>query len=146
MTFGRQKQILKKRVVEEFFKDIHEDYLTLRAEKRLLAAPYFWSIAFTVFEVLLFMTTFWALGTNVNPAAILIAFGLAAGVSTFMATPGGAGAYELVMAGFLVATGVPQEVAIAGTVLTRVILLLGTIIFGYIFYQDALVRHGKPEH
>ncbi len=146
LTFSRHKNVLKKRVVQEFFDDIHEDYLTLRAEKKLLFAPYWWGIAFTFFEVLLFMTTFWALGTNVNPAAILIAFGLAAGVSTFMATPGGAGAYELVMASFLVATGVPQEVAIAGTVLTRVILLLGTIVFGYIFYQDALVRHGKPQH
>jgi uncharacterized membrane protein YbhN (UPF0104 family) len=49
------------------------------------------------------------------------------------------------MASFLVATGVPKDIAIAGTVLTRVILLLGTIVFGYIFYQDALVRYGKPK-
>lgn len=144
LTLGRKKKLVEAAAVEEFFTDIHEDYLTVRAEKKLLRAPYLWSIAFTIFEVLLFMSTFWALGANVNPAAILIAFGLAAGASTFVATPGGAGAYEVVMASFLVATGVPQGLAIAGTVLTRVILLLGTILFGYVFYQDALVRYGKP--
>ena len=145
VSFGKKKSPVKLAVIIEFFKDIHDDYIAVRAEKRLLWGPFWWGIGFTVFEVLLFLTTFWALGHNVNPAAILIAFGLAAGASTFMATPGGAGAYEIVMASFLVATGVPKDIAIAGTVLTRVILLLGTIVFGYIFYQDALVRYGKPK-
>ena len=145
VTFGKKRSVVRRKTVVEFFEEIHKDYLTVRREKRLLWGPYWWGIAFVVFDVLLFLTSFWALGVNVNPAAVLIGFGLAAGVSSFVATPGGAGAYEVVMAGFLVAAGVPHGVAIAGTVLTRVILLLGTILFGYVFYQDALVRYGKPK-
>lgn len=145
LTFGKKHQLVQRKKIVHFFEEIHEDYLTIRREKKLLKGPYVWGLAFVIFDVLLFMTTFWALGVNVNPAAVLIGFGLAAAISAFVATPGGAGAYEIVMAGFLVAAGVPQEVAIAGTVLTRVILLLGTIVFGYVFYQDALVRYGKPK-
>lgn len=144
VTFGKVRSVVKERKAVEFFEEIHKDYLSVRTEKSLLRGPYFWGLAFTIFDALLFMTTFWALGVNVNPASVLIGFGLSAAVSSFVATPGGAGAYEVVMASFLVATGVPDTVAIAGVVLTRVILLLGTIIFGYVFYQDALVRYGKP--
>ena len=45
---------------------------------------------------------------------------------------------------FLSMTGVAPDVAIAGIILTRVILLTGTIVFGYIFYQHALLKYGKP--
>ena len=60
-------------------------------------------------------------------------------------TPGGAGVYEAIMIVFLSMTGVAPDVAIAGIVLTRVILLAGTIIFGYIFYQHALIKYGRPD-
>ena len=42
-------------------------------------------------------------------------------------------------------TGVAPDVAIAGIVLTRVILLTGTIVFGYMFYQHALIKYGRPD-
>jgi len=145
ITFGKHKRILQLQTVVDFFEEINKDYRIILREKKLLRGPYVWGLAFNVFEVLLFMTAFWALGASVNPAAVLIAYGLASGASFFVATPGGAGAYEVVMAAFLVAAGVDNKVAIAGTVLTRVILLLGTIIVGYVFYQDALVRYGKTK-
>jgi len=63
----------------------------------------------------------------------------------FVITPGGAGAYEAIMVGFLALAGLDQGTAIAGIVLTRVILLLGTIGLGYLFYQHALIKYGKPK-
>ena len=45
---------------------------------------------------------------------------------------------------FLSMTGTPPDIAIAGIILTRVILLMGTIVLGYIFYQHALIKYGKP--
>jgi hypothetical protein len=38
---------------------------------------------------------------------------------------------------------VPPDVAIAGTLLARVTLVLGTIIFGYVFYQLTVLKYGK---
>lgn len=59
-----------------------------------------------------------------------------------MVTPGGAGLYEAIMVSFLAAAGIAPQLSIAGIVLTRVILMLGTILTGYVFYQQAITRHG----
>ena len=100
---------------------------------------------FTVLEAGLFYITFLALGEVLNPAPILIAYGVALVAAFFVITPGGAGAYEAIMVAFLAVAGLSQGVAIAGVVLTRVIVLIGTIVFGYYFYQRALIKYGKPE-
>ena len=47
------------------------------------------------------------------------------------------------MVAFLAASGVTPEVAIAGTLLARVTLLSGTILFGYVFYQLTVIKYGK---
>jgi hypothetical protein len=47
------------------------------------------------------------------------------------------------MIAFLASTGIPTEVAIAGTLLARVLLMLGTILFGYVFYQLTILKYGK---
>lgn len=142
-TFGRRKRFLGRAKVEAFFREMHDDYLALRQDKRVLVKPLIWSIVFTLADAGLFLITFWALGEPVNPAPVLIAYGVAAVAGFFVVTPGGAGAYEAIMVAFLAVAGLSQGIAIAGIVLTRVILLLGTIVLGYVFYQMALVRYGK---
>lgn len=143
VSFGRRGQLLGIESVTKFFDELHRDYLALRRDRGILVKPFLWGLVFTIGDVALFMITFWALGVSVNPAIILIAYGLAALAGFFMVTPGGAGAYEAIMVSFLAIAGVPGGVAIAGILLTRVILLLGTIIFGYVFYQHALIKYGK---
>lgn len=145
VTFGKYKKVLDGDKVGKFFDEIHQDYMALRHERHVLVKPFIWGLLFTISDVALFMITFWALGVVVNPAIILIAYGLAAMAGFFMVTPGGAGAYEAIMVSFLALAGVAGSVAIAGIVLTRVILLMGTIIFGYVFYQHALLKYGKAE-
>jgi uncharacterized membrane protein YbhN (UPF0104 family) len=61
----------------------------------------------------------------------------------FVVTPGGAGAYEAIMVAFLAIAGLDQGTSIAGILLTRVIILLGTIGFGYLFYQHAILKYGR---
>ena len=145
LTFGRKKTIMKRGTVEAFFQEMHDDYLLLKNDKRVLRKPLMWALIFTIADAGLFVITFWALGVPVNPAPVLIAYGVAALAGFFVATPGGAGAYEAIMVAFLAIAGLSQGTAIAGIVLTRVILLLGTIALGYLFYQMALIRYGKRE-
>ena len=143
-TFGRVSQkIASSEPLEMFFEDIRQDYYYIRKHLRVLIVPLLWGIAFTLFEVAMFYATFFALGHPINPATLAIAWGLAGAAGLLMVTPGGAGIYELVMVGFLTATGVDPRVGIAGIVLTRVLLMVGTILAGYFFYQQALVRYGK---
>lgn len=145
VTFGRKKRGLDLADTKEFFSDMHHDYIELKHDKKLLIKPFWWGMLFTVLEAGLFYITFLALGEVLNPAPILIAYGVALVAAFFVITPGGAGAYEAIMVAFLAVAGLSQGVAIAGVVLTRVIVLIGTIVFGYYFYQRALIKYGKPE-
>ena len=47
------------------------------------------------------------------------------------------------MVGFLSLSGINPEVGIAGIVVTRIILMFGTIAGGYAFYQQAIWQYGK---
>lgn len=143
VSFGRAKKVLKQENVETFFMELERDFDALRRDKKVLVRPILWGVVYTLADVSLFMITFWALGEPVNPAPILIAYGVATSAAFFVVTPGGAGAYEALMVAFLAIAGISQGAAIAGIVLTRVFVLLGTIGLGYLFYQHAIIKYGK---
>lgn len=151
MSWGWRKLLRQKKplpssieaaTIEKFFDELHEDYLSLRHSPRQLKKPFVWGIVFNLAEVALFWVTFWALGTIVNPAPIIIGLGLASLAGIFMFTPGGAGGYEALMILFLTSAGVSAGVAVAGVLLARVVLILLTICTGYLFYHQALKKYG----
>lgn len=143
VTRGKRNDVLKLEVIEGFFEELHQDYLSLRHEKRILIKPFLWALVMNIADVALIAISFMALGYFVNPAILFVAFGISSVASIVSVTPGGAGIYEAIMIAFLASAGVPADVAIAGTLLTRVTLLLGTILFGYFFYQLTIVKYGK---
>lgn len=143
ITHGKQKDIVKLKPVETFFTDLHQDFDEIKSEKKLLFKPFVWSVFANLADVALLFIAFWSLGVIVNPAMLLIGFGIASIVSAISITPGGAGVYEAIMIAFLASAGVEPHLAIAGTLLARVLLMLGTIVFGYVFYQLTIVRYGK---
>ena len=145
VTFGRRRKLVQQDVIENFLDDMHRDFLELRHDKKLLIKPILWGAVYTIGDAGLFMVAFWALGEVFNPAPILIAYGVASVAGFFVLTPGGAGAYEAIMVTFLAFAGIAGGVAIAGILLARVMILLGTIIFGYIFYQHALATYGERD-
>lgn len=142
ITFGKKRKVVSQKRIQHFFDELHDDYVSLSKEKKLLLRPLLWGLVFVAADAFMFSIAFWALGYSVNFAVIIIAYGLAVAAGTFMLTPGGSGAYEAAMVAFLAIAGVTAGAAIAATLLARIILILGTILFGYIFYQDALLRNG----
>lgn len=146
ITFGKKRKLISEDVIDGFLEDLHRDFMELRREKGLLIKPFLWGLVYNIADAGLFILTFWALGEVFNPAPVLIAYGVASIAGFFVLTPGGAGAYEAIMVTFLAFAGIAGGVAIAGVLLTRVILLIGTIIFGYIFYQHALSSHGAKKN
>lgn len=145
VSFGKKQRVLGADATEAFLVDMHEDYLEMNRDRRVLIKPFVWAIVFTCTDIAMFFVAFWALGTIVNPAPILIAYGIATVAGFIVITPGGSGAYEALMVGFLVVAGLTQGTAIAGVVLARAIILVVIIVIGYVFYQDALMRYGKRE-
>ncbi len=145
-TRGKKRQVVKLEIVENFFGDLHQDYLEIRREKKILIKPLLWVIVDHILDVGLILIAFLALGFWVNPAMLFIAFGLSSIVSVFSGTLGGTGVYEAIMVAFLASAGTEPGIAIAGTLLARVILLAGTILFGFVFYQLTLSKYGKAKH
>jgi len=143
VTRGKKTNVVKGKGVLEFFEGLHDDYAAIRRESNILVTPFLWAIIANIFDVMLIWIAFWSLGFPLDAALLFIAFGLASIVSALAATPAGAGVYEAIMVTFLAASGVTPEVAIAGTLLARVVLLTGTVLFGYVFYQLTVMQHGK---
>lgn len=143
VTFDRVAQVASAEKFGTYFDEMHTDFVALRNDKKLLLRPFLWGLLFNSADIGLFLITFWALGHPVNPAPVLIAYGVATTAGFLVITPGGAGAYEAIMVAFLAFAGLEKDTVIAGILLTRVILLLGTIGLGYLFYQRSLIRYGK---
>lgn len=143
LTRGKKQQILKLETVEGFFEEVHQDYLEIRDDKKILIQPLIWAVFTNLADVALLVISFLALGTWINPATLLVAFGISSIASIVSVTPGGAGVYETIMIAFLVSAGIPAEIAIAGTLVARVTLVFGTIISGYLFYQLTILKYGK---
>lgn len=143
VTRGKKRVLLHEKKLTHFFDEMHHDYLELMRDRRILIKPFMWALIFTICEASLFYVTFLALGEVLNPAPVIIAYVLASIAGFIVVTPGGAGAYEAIMVAFLAVAGVSSGTAIAGILLTRVIVLITTIGLGYIFYQHALLKYGK---
>ena len=144
LTRGKKRVLVREEPLVEAMSEMHDDYVELVRNKKLLKRPFWWGVVFIMSDVMLFVIAFWALGTLVNPAPVLIAFGLATLAGFAVVTPGGSGAYEALMVSFLAIAGLTGNVAIAGVLLTRVIVLLVILCVGYVFYQHSIIKYGKP--
>lgn len=143
VTRGKKRVAVHEELFLEFFGGLHDDYLAIRRERKILAAPFVWATIANILDVALLWVSFWALGYTIDAALLFVAFGIASIASAISVTPGGAGVYEAIMVAFLASSGVAPDVAIAGTLLARVTLLGGTIVFGYVFYQLRITKYGK---
>lgn len=143
VTFGKVRRVLTAKSLVIFLDDLHDDFKGLMRDKRILVQPFLWGLLFTITEIAIFWIVFWSLGSPINPAPILIAYGLASLVGILVVTPGGAGVYEAVMVFVLAIAGMSSGQAIAGIVLARAIILFVTIAVGWAFYQQVVIKYGK---
>ena len=120
-------------------------FLELRevvSSPRTLVVPFLWSFLVNIADSSLFIVALLAFGITADPALVFVAYGLATLASIVVVTPNGLGAYELAMVLTLVSGGLPEGETIAAIVLARVVLLLGTIVFGWGFYQHSVITSG----
>lgn len=140
ISHGRKRKFLREEAVAKFFGDLRQDYLEIKRNKKILWKPIFWGSLYSFFELATYWVVAIALGHPEVLPQIMIAEGVASVVGTVMVTPGGMGGYEGAMIAILVATGVDLSVATIMVIVTRACVLLGTIVSGYGFYQQALMK------
>lgn len=139
VTKGRKRVFLREDTVNKFFSDLHEDYLAIKRNKKILAKPIIWGAIYAFLELATYWVVACALGHPEILPQIMIAEGVASVVGTVLVTPGGVGGYEGAMIAIMVATGVDLSTATIVVVVTRITVLLGTIASGWGFYQHALM-------
>ena len=139
LTRGKKRKYLKEDTVTTFFNDLRGDYLEMKHNKRILWKPIIWGAFYSFLELATYWVVACALGHPEILPQIMIAEGVASVVGTVMVTPGGMGGYEAAFVAIMVATGVDLPTATITVVVTRVFVLIGTIVSGYGFYQHALM-------
>lgn len=127
-----------------FFDGLHVELRAILEQPRTLLQPFAWSFVLHICDAGLFWIALASIGLRADPALVFIAYGLATVTSMVVTTPNGVGAYEVVMIGLLVAGGLPNALVVAAITLARAILLVGTIVFGWAFYQHSIARFGRP--
>ena len=140
---GTRAQIVSPGWLVRLADGLHREYRAVALQPRALRAPFAWSFLVHVCDAGLFWIALWAFGVVADPALVFVSYGVATVASMVVTTPNGVGAYEVVMVGTLVAGGLTGGAVVAAIAVARVILLLGTVAFGWVFYQHSLARAGR---
>lgn len=145
ITFGKKKQVLGFEKVNQYFLDLHEDFLTAKKDKKLLIKPIVWGFIYNFLEIATYEIVAISLGHGEIFPQIMVAEALGSLVGAVLPTPGGVGGYEGSMITVMCILGTNLAVASTVVIVTRVIVLLNTIISGYGFYQNAISKIGKAD-
>lgn len=139
ITRGKKRVVLHEDKVNEFFSDLRGDYLAIMRNKKILIKPVVWGFLYAFLEIATYWVVAIAMGRPEILPQIMIAESVASIVGTILVTPGGVGGYEGVMIAMMVALGVDLSTATIVVVVTRVVVMVGTIVSGWGFYQQALM-------
>lgn len=145
VTFGKKKQVLELEKVNKYFMDLHDDFLTAKKDKKLLVKPVIWGFLYNFLEIATYEIVALSLGHGEIFPQIMVAEALGSLVGAVLPTPGGVGGYEGSMVTVMCILGTNLAVASTVVIVTRVIVLLNTIISGYGFYQNAISKIGKAD-
>lgn len=140
VTFGHKEQVLEYDKTSQYFADIHESVKIAKQHKKSLKAPAMWGFIYSFCEI----GTYWIVAISLGRSELLpfIMVGEAIGSVFDGIVP--YGLYELGMAGVMIALGVDFPTATIVTVMTRVIMLVFTIISGsWPYYKAIQGKDGK---
>ncbi len=138
----RHPETINLKRTEMTFNELHEDYVLLRRDFRKMWPVVGWALVANAAEIGLVYIAFVAHGAWINPGALIIAYAIATTAGLIAILPGGLGVYEPLMATVLLSAGVPADLALSATLVSRVVTLVLALGTGYVLYQRTLKRYG----
>lgn len=145
ITFGHKENVLPYQKVHKFFLDLHEDLLAAKKDKKILVRPILWGVLYNFLEIATYEIVAISMGHPEIFPQIMVAEALASVIGAIVPLPGGVGGYEGSMIYIITKLGTPLSVASTVVIVTRVIVLMNTIVSGYGFYQNAISKIGKKD-
>jgi uncharacterized protein (TIRG00374 family) len=134
----RSQDAISTAKVRALFEDLHENYMVMRRNPRLLRKPFFWALMANAWEIVSIYIVYVAFGEWVNIGAIILAYAVANFAGLVSVLPGGVGVYEGLMTLTLSATGVPSRLSLPVTVMYRILNTIIQLPPGWYFYHRAL--------
>lgn len=128
---------------ERIVKDLHVNYKAIEARYKELRSPLLWALVVNLSAILSIYAVYVAFGSWVNLGAIIVAYSVANFAGLVSVLPGGAGIYEALMVGVLVAGGIPAALSLPVTVMYRVLTTIIQLPPGYYLYHQTVHRTGK---
>jgi glycosyltransferase 2 family protein len=124
--------------VQKLFGDLHESYLLVKKDPKMLKRPLLYSLLTNAAEMLTVYVVFVAFGAWVNPGAVIIAYAIANFAGLVSVLPGGVGIYEALMTGVLATAGVPAGISIPVIIMYRILSMLLQLPPGYYYYYKTV--------
>lgn len=132
--------------VKTLLEELHESYIVLKKNPRVLKRPLMFALLANITEILTIYTVYVAFGEFVNPGAVIIAYAIANIAGLISVLPGGVGVYEALMTAVLAAAGIPAALSLPVTVMYRILNAAIQLTPGYYYYQKNLHKsHLNPE-
>jgi putative heme transporter len=128
---------------ERIVGDLHVNYKAIESRYKELRAPLGWALLVNLAAILSIYAVYVAFGSWVNLGAIIVAYSVANFAGLVSVLPGGAGIYEALMVGVLVAGGIPAALSLPVTVMFRVLSTLIQLPPGYVLYHQSVRRTGS---
>lgn len=101
--------------------EMHQNYKYLEKNYKQLQPAFWQAFLMSVWEVLAVFVVFAAFGNVVNIGAIILAYAVANLAGVISVLPGGAGVFEILMTGVLIAGGVPAGLALPVVIIYRLV-------------------------
>jgi uncharacterized protein (TIRG00374 family) len=137
----KNPEVINTNKVRNLFDELHNDFLVIQKDYRVLLKPLAWSLLASSAEIGTIYVVYIAFGQWVNPGAVILAYAVATCAGFFSILPGGIGIYEALMTAVLAAAGVSPGVSIPVTVMYRVLSVGIQLPPGYYFYNKNLRSH-----
>ncbi len=134
----RHPETINIQTVEDLFTDLHENYMLIKNNPKVLKRPLVSALFANIAEVITIYIVYIAFGQWVNPGAVIIAYAVANFAGVISVFPGGVGVYEFLMTGVLASAGVPAGVSLPITITYRIINMTIQLPPGYYFYHKAI--------
>ena len=134
ITLGKKRKLADYETIKSFILEIHKTYTTAKENKNILKFPILWGAIYSFFEI----ATYWVVSISLGHPELLPEIMIGEAVGSIAGSIIPYGLYELGMAGAIASLGV--DIGLAGliVVITRVVSLGETFLFGHIFYQASM--------
>ena len=138
LHYKAPKELINMAKVKLALDEIHQSYKRISENWGILRQPMVYALLINVFDILAVYLVYLALGAPINPGIVILAYAVANMAGVISVLPSGVIIYEALMIGILVLLGVDEEIAIAATLVPRILKFVVFVPLGYFFHYSAI--------